>query len=186
MTHEENKMRYRTIVNDKVVYESYFAVNPMTRVLWNGYTIFLLVIIGLAIAFQDVERMIGYTFCLCVSQIAFYVVRKKDCKNLMEKFIDIYRNDAFEGEVIFEEDKVRRYLDMAPESVLEIKYSEFKKFYRLKHYYLLTFTDQKNEQFYNGVIAIDRADLQKQSEEMLIEVVREKMPQVGTRILKKK
>ena len=25
MTHEENKMRYRTIVNDKVVYESYFA-----------------------------------------------------------------------------------------------------------------------------------------------------------------
>ena len=25
MTHEENKMRYTTIVNDKVVYESYFA-----------------------------------------------------------------------------------------------------------------------------------------------------------------
>lgn len=25
MTHEENKMRYRTIVNDQVVYESYFA-----------------------------------------------------------------------------------------------------------------------------------------------------------------
>ncbi len=171
-------MKYKIIVNDKSIYESYYAVNPNMRILKKGFTIFLLVIIGLAIAFHDVERIVSYTFCMCISQVVFYCVRKRDCKNLMEKFVDVYRNDVFQGEVIFEEDMVRRYFDVAPENVLEIKYSQFKKFYKLKHYYLLIFTDQTKEQFYNGAIAIDRADMQNQSEDMLIKVVREKMPQV--------